>query len=87
MEQKILTDLEMTKLVSCHTKGGTRAQKNRREEWLVFTEQVFEVENGDCEKFVESVNTWLRKHRVPTQVIEFKPADPEIGGTFWTVEV
>lgn len=85
--QKILMDTEMTKMVCSYTKGGVRAQKNRYQEWLDFTEKAFELENNDREKFVNVVNTWLRKHRIPIVVTEFNSSDPEIGGTDWTVEV
>jgi hypothetical protein len=86
-EPKVLIDTEMTKLVCSYTKGGVRAQKNRYQEWLDFTEQAFEMENGACEKFIGIVNIWLKKHRIPIRVLNFVPCDTEIGGTDWTVEI
>lgn len=79
---RILTDFEMTKLVSTHTKGGIRAQRNRRIEWCDFTEQAFEQEQGEREKFVRVVNTWLKKHKVPVTVVGFDFIE---GSVMWTI--
>lgn len=87
METKILLDTEMTKYVASFTKGGTIAKYRRKLEWLKFTEEAFEMENGNCEKFKNKVNKWLRKHKVPITILEFNPTDPQIFGTQWTIEV
>ena len=75
-ETMTLTDNQMTHLIHQKVKGDTRHKDAVKDDWLIFSYRTWQNDSR-FNQFIQSINDWLSRHKLPIKVVDFTRFDEE----------